>query len=191
MGKTKQLVLFLLLGTTILPAQYPRPIPSFEVDPRWPKPLPNHWLVGAVAGVAVDSRDHVWIIHRPSTLQPNEIRASYRGAPPVLEFDAEGNLVSSWGGPGKGYEWPELEHGIYVDSRINVWVARAGAKDNQILKFTRDGNYLMQIGHSGKNRGSNDPENVGGPAGFVIDEKQNDLYAPDGSGNHRIMVFMV
>jgi len=120
----------------------------------------HHWLVGAVAGVAVDSKDHVWIIHRPSTLQPNEIRASYRGAPPVLEFDPQGNLVSSWGGPGKGYEWPELEHGVYVDSKNNVWVAGAGSKDNQILKFTRDGKFLMQIGHSGKNRGSNDTENL-------------------------------
>src|SRR2546426_8765520 len=85
--------------------------PSFAVDPFWPKPLPNHWLVGAVAGVAVDAKDHVRITHRPSTLQPNEIRASYRGAPSVLEFDPEGNLVSassSWGGPGNTYEWPGL-----------------------------------------------------------------------------------
>ncbi|HMF01953.1 MAG TPA: hypothetical protein VKK06_18835, partial [Terriglobia bacterium] len=88
MGKMRQLaVLFLLIGTTILVAQSAKQVPSFKVDPLWPKPLPNHWLVGAVAGVALDSKDHVWIIHRPSTLQPNEIRASHRGAPPVLEFD--------------------------------------------------------------------------------------------------------
>ncbi len=164
-------------------------VPSFEVDPLWPKPLPNHWLVGAVAGVAVDSRDHVWIIHRPSTLQPNEIRASYRGAPPVLEFDHEGNLVSSWGGPGKGYEWPQLEHGIYVDSKNNVWVAGAGEKDNQILKFTHDGRFLLQIGHSGRNRGSNDTENLGGPACLVIDEMAHELYVADGYVNHRVIVF--
>src|SRR5215831_18148678 len=124
MRKIRQIVvLFFLTGTTILVAQTTNPVPSFKVDPLWPKPLPNRWLVGAVAGVALDSKDHVWIIHRPSTLQPNEIRALYRGAPPVLEFDPEGNLVSSWGGPGKGYEWPELEHGIYVDSKNNVWLA--------------------------------------------------------------------
>src|SRR5213593_4261440 len=96
----KHLAAFLLAGATILAAQNASQVPSFKVDPFWPKPLPNHWLVGAVAGVAVDSKDHVWIIHRPSTLQPNEIRASYRGAPSVLEFDPEGNLVSSsssWG----------------------------------------------------------------------------------------------
>src|SRR3989475_11576548 len=147
MIKMKQLGASLLLSATILMAQNTTQVPSFKVDPMWPKPLPNHWLVGAVAGVAVDSKNHVWIIHRPSTLQPNEIRASQRGAPPVLEFDAAGNLVSSWGGAGgsgTGYEWPELEHGIYVDSKNNVWIAGAGAKDHQILKFTRDGKFLMQ-----------------------------------------------
>src|SRR5207245_535611 len=89
-------------------------IPSYQVDPFWPKPLPNHWLVGAVAGVAVDAKDHVWITHRPSTLQPNETRSFWRAAPPVVEFDQDGHLVSSWGGPGGGYEWPQLEPGLYV-----------------------------------------------------------------------------
>src|ERR1051325_7981760 len=154
--------------------------PSCTVDPFWPKPLPNHWIVGAVAGVAVDSRDHVWIIQRPSTLQPNETRSIWRAAPPVMEFDAAGNLVQAWGGPGGGYEWPELEHGIYVDRKDNVWVAGAGAKDSQILKFTRAGKFLMQIGHSGKNRGSNDTENLGGPASMIIDADANELYVADG-----------
>jgi DNA-binding beta-propeller fold protein YncE len=188
----KRLYIALLLSATVYMAQDSNRIPSFRVDPFWPKPLPNHWLVGAVVGVAVDSKDHVWIIHRPSTLQPNEIRASHRSAPPVLEFDAEGNLVSSWGGaggPGIGYEWPELEHGIYVDSKDNVWVAGAGARDNQILKFTRAGKFLMQIGHSGKNRGSNDTENVGGPACMIVDEEAHELYVADGYINHRVIVF--
>src|SRR5881296_4358747 len=184
-----QLSISLLLSAALFMSQNTTNVPSFKVDPFWPKPLPNHWLVGAVAGVAVDSQDHVWIIHRPSTLQPNEIRASYRGAPPVLEFDREGTLVSSWGGPGKGYEWPQLEHGIYVDSKNNVWLAGAGEKDNQILKFTRDGKFLIQIGHSGRNRGSNDTENLGGPAGLVIDETAHELYVADGYVNHRVIVF--
>src|ERR671939_1738931 len=92
-------------------------VPAFRVDPAWPRPLPNHWIVGAVAGVAVDSRDHVWITHRPSTLQPNETRSIWRAAPPVLEFDTDGTLLSAWGGPGEGYQWPQLEHGIYIDHR--------------------------------------------------------------------------
>src|SRR5215210_3483428 len=131
--------------------------PSFHVDPAWPKPLPNQWLVGAVVGVHVDSRDHVWIVHRPGTLQPNETRSIWRAAPPVLEFDADGNLVSSWGGPGRGYEWPDLEHGIYLDDDV-VWLGGGGEKDAQILKFTREGTFLLQIGHKGRNRGSNDIE---------------------------------
>src|SRR5215831_12938879 len=132
MNRLKYVCVLLMLYTTLLLAQDVKNVPSYKVDPFWPKPLPNHWLVGAVAGVAVDSKDHVWIIHRPSTLQPNQIRSIYRGAPPVLEFDAAGNLISSWGGRGNGYEWPELEHGIYVDANDNVWLAGAGEKDNQI-----------------------------------------------------------
>jgi DNA-binding beta-propeller fold protein YncE len=178
-----------IMCAVVLMAQSARTVPVFKVDPFWPKPLPNHWLVGAVAGVAADSKDHIWIIHRPSTLQPNEIRSIYRGAPPVLEFDETGNLVSSWGGPGPGYEWPELEHGVYVDDKDNVWVAGAGANDNQILKFTRTGRFLMQIGRSGRNRGSNDTENLGGPAAMVIDASANELYVADGYINHRVIVF--
>lgn len=107
----------------------------------------------------------------------------------MLAFDPAGNLVSSWGGSGAGYEWPELEHGIHVDSTNSVWVAGAGARDNQILKFTRDGKFLMQIGRSGKNRGSNDTENLGGPASLAIDEQARELYVADGYLNHRVIVF--
>ena len=145
--------------------------PSYQVDPSWPKPLPNHWLVGAVAGVAVDAKDHVWITHRPSTLQPNETRSFWKAAPPVLEFDQEGNLVSSWGGPGAGYEWPQLEHGIYVDHQDNVWLGGGGDKDAQILKFTRQGKFLMQIGRQGKDGGSNDTQNLGGAGNMVVDAR--------------------
>lgn len=88
-------------------AQTERRAPTYQVDPAWPKPLPDRWLVGAIAGVAVDARDHVWIVHRPGTLQPNETRSIWRAAPPVLEFDQAGNLVAAWGGPGDGYEWPD------------------------------------------------------------------------------------
>src|SRR4051812_7315472 len=106
--------------------------PSYSVDPYWPKALPNHWLVGAVAGIAVDARDHIWITHRPSTLQPNETRSIWKAAPPVLEFDQDGTLVQSWGGPGAGYEWPQLEHGIYVDAQDHVWLGGGGDKEAKI-----------------------------------------------------------
>jgi len=163
--------------------------PTYQVDPAWPKQLPNHWLVGAVVGVAVDAKDHVWITHRPSTLQPNETRSFWKAAPPVLEFDQDGTLVSSWGGPGPGYEWPQLEHGIYIDHQDNVWLGGGGDKDAQILKFTRQGKFLLQIGHQGKNGGSNDTENLGGTANMVVDAAANELYVADGYVNHRVIVF--
>jgi hypothetical protein len=163
--------------------------PVFRVDPAWPRPLPNHWIVGAVVGVAVDARDHVWITHRPSTLQPNETRSIWKAAPPVLEFDRDGTLLSSWGGPGDGYEWPQLEHGIYVDAQDHVWLGGGGDRDAQILKFTRDGKFLLQIGRKGKGRGSNDRENLGAAADMVVDAPANELYVADGYVNHRVVVF--
>jgi hypothetical protein len=163
-------------------------VPTFAVDPAWPKPLPNFWILGAVAGIAVDSKDHVWIVHRPSTLQPNETRSIWKAAPPVLEFDVDGRLLQSWGGPGAGYEWPDLEHGIYVDDDV-VWLGGGGEKDAQLLKFTRDGKFLMQIGHKGKNTGSNDTANLGGSANLTIDRGANELYVADGYVNHRVIVF--
>ena len=171
-------------------AQQARPqMPIFQVDPMWPKPLPNHWLLASVIGVTVDARDHVWIIHRPQTFQPNEIRAGWKSAPPILEFDQQGNLVSSFGGPGNGYEWPDYEHGLYIDFKGNVWTAGGGAKDAQLLKFTREGKFLLQIGHKGKNGGSNDTENVGGAANMIVDPATNEVYVADGYVNHRVIVF--
>ena len=161
----------------------------FQVDPLWPKPLPNRWLLGSTIGVAVDSQDHVWIIHRPATLQPNEIRSSWKGAPPVLEFDQAGNLVSSWGGPGQGYEWPQSEHGIFIDHKDNVWIAGNGGRDSQILKFTKQGKFLLQIGHQGAKHDSNDTENLGSPANMTVDPQTNEVYVADGYGNHRVIVF--
>jgi DNA-binding beta-propeller fold protein YncE len=187
-------VVSVILGAAIAPvaqnsAPSTRRVPTFRVDPFWPKPLPNRWILGAVAGVAVDGRDHVWITHRPSTLQPNETRSIWKAAPPVLEFDADGALVSAWGGPGSGYEWPQLEHGIYVSDNGDVWLGAGGDKDAHILKFTRDGRFLMQVGHQGRGGGSNDTENLGAPANMVIDAATNELYVADGYVNHRVIVF--
>jgi hypothetical protein len=179
----------LLLAVLAVAAQGGGQVPTYQVDPFWPRPLPNRWLLGAVAGVHVDKRDHVWMVHRPGTLQPNETRSIWRAAPPVLEFDPDGNLVSSWGGPGEGYEWPDLEHGIYVDEDDTVWLGGGGEKDAQLLKFTRQGKFLLQIGRKGQNGGSNDTQNVGGAANLVVDRSANELYVADGYVNHRVIVF--
>ena len=169
--------------------------PLFEVDPLWPKPLPNHWLLGMTIGVWVDELDHVWIIHRGApTLHDNERALDLKvgecctAAPPVLVFDMAGNLVRAWGGPGIGYEWPESNHGVHVDYKGNVWIGGNGAKDAQVLKFTRDGKFLMQMGHSGKNAGSNDLENFGRVAKIWVDAKTNEAYIADGYLNKRVAV---
>ena len=152
--------------------------PVFEVDPLWPKPLPNHWLLGMAIGVWVDEKDHVWIIHRgAATLNDNELALTKNigeccaSAPPVLEFDPSGRLVQAWGGPGPGYEWPDSNHGIHIDHKGNVWIGGNGENDAHILKFTRDGKFLMQMGKHKGNKGSNDTENFGRVAKIWVDPK--------------------
>jgi DNA-binding beta-propeller fold protein YncE len=171
--------------------------PMFEVDPLWPKPLPNNWLLGWTIGVWVDAEENVWIIHRgASGLHNNErgaeldppIAECCRTAPPILVFDPEGNLLRSWGGPGPGYEWPQSNHGIHVDYKGNVWIGGNGEKDAQILKFTKEGKFLMQVGAFGKGGGSNDPENFGRPAKIWVDPKTNEAYVADGYRNKRVAV---
>src|SRR5205823_2210542 len=177
-------------------AQSPVREGGYAVDAAWPKPLPNNWTLGQVAGIAVDARDHVWVIHRPKTLIDEEKGAALLpprarccvAAPPVIEFDGEGNLLRAWGGPGQGYEWPENEHGIYIDRQGNVWVGGNDPKDHQLIKFTPDGKFLMQIGRAGQTGGSNSPTLLGRPAHMEIDAAANELYIADGYGNKRVIV---
>jgi DNA-binding beta-propeller fold protein YncE len=172
-------------------------VPAFEPDPLWAQALPNKWVTGQVGGIAVDSHDNVWIFHRPATIPEGERGASLNPpaseccipAPSVLEFNPAGMLMQAWGGPGNGYEWFKSEHGIFVDDKDNVWLSGSAKEDNQILKFTRTGSFLMQIGHAGKNKGSDDTENVGGPAGLFLYRKTNELFVADGYFNHRVVVF--
>ncbi|MCX6627408.1 MAG: hypothetical protein NTW28_07245, partial [Candidatus Solibacter sp.] len=210
----------------VLPAAGPE-APRFEVDLMWPKPLPNHWVLGQTIGVAVDAKDHIWIVHRTGSLEAGEVHATTNPpisqccvpAPPVLEFDQEGNLLRHWGGPGAGYDWPVSLHGITIDHKGNVWIgsngegadsgrgaingsdaqSSAGAgrggngipsvADNQILKFTQDGRFLLQIGKPYQSKGSNDIENLRLPAKTFVDAKTNEVYVADGYGNRRIIVF--
>ena len=170
---------------------------GFAFDPYWPKPLPDNWTLGNVVGVAVDSRDHVWIVHRPGSLNQQERGADAdpplaeccRPAPPVIEFNQAGDVVQAWGGPGHGYEWPQSEHGIFIDHLDNVWLAGSGGNDSQILKFTRHGRFLLQIGAQGQGQGSNDLANFGQPAEIDVDPETNAVYIADGYGNRRVAVF--
>src|SRR6059058_3049200 len=211
--------------------------PRFEVDPLWPKPLPNHWILWQTIGVSVDAQDHVWIIHRAGSLEPGEVHATTNPqtaqccapAPPILEFDPDGNLVGHWGGKGNGYDWPESNHGITIDYKGNVWIGGNGRgqppgegrqgrstnaargsgqgrgqttldesqtggvqgyfNDSMVLKFTRSGQFLMQIGKPGQSKGSNDTDNLRLPAKLFIDRTENEVYVADGYGNHRVIVY--
>jgi DNA-binding beta-propeller fold protein YncE len=145
----------------------------------------------------VDEQDHLWIIHRGAGgLHNNErgaeltppIAECCRTAPPILVFDPDGNLVRSWGGPGPGYEWPQSNHGIHVDYKGNVWIGGNGERDAHLLKFTKDGKFLLQVGGSGKNAGSNDLENFGRVAKIWVDPKTNEAYIADGYLNKRVAV---
>jgi DNA-binding beta-propeller fold protein YncE len=171
--------------------------PIFEVDPFWPKPLPNHWLIGSAIGVSVDAQDNVWIIHRPDTFNKRTetgaevtppVAECCLPSPPVLVFDAAGNLVNHWGGAGAGYEWPESNHGITVDHKGNVWIGGNGQKDAHVLKFTKDGKFLMQLGRAGMSGGSHDRVNFGRVAKIFVDARANEAYFADGYGNKRVAV---
>jgi len=189
-------------------------VPVFEVDPFWPKALPNNWRLGSAIGVAVDDQDLVWIVHRSSaTLGSNERAAEFdppqgeccSGAPPILAFDQEGNLVHAWGddpgNEGAGYTWPESNHGIHVDHEGYVWIGSNGFSDSHILKFTRDGQFVAQFGQPGARVGppgpggqptivpnSHDPESFGRVTKVWVDPEMNEVYVGDGYVNRRVAV---
>ena len=172
-------------------------LPTFEVDKSWPK-VPAQWKLGDVSSFAVDAQDHIWALHRPRTLiKPEDVP---KRAPAVVVFDGAGTYIKSWGGDGTGYEWPQREHGINIDSKGFVWITGnncptngiANLKhvaDDQILKFTQDGKFVLQIGHSNQSKGNADTTNVHRAADVQYNARTNELFVADGYGNHRVVVF--
>jgi hypothetical protein len=166
-------------------------VPSFEVDPAWRLVLPNNWLMGVPSTITVDSHDHLWVLHRPGTLQAEQ-KAS--AAPPVLEFDATGMLIQAWGGPGKGYEWPDTEHSLFVDRQDNVWIGgnnptpQGTRSDDMLLKFTSKGQFVWQFGRRHQSRGNADTNNLNGPADMFVDPTSSEVFVADGYGNQRVIV---
>ena len=158
-----------------------REVPKFEVDPSFFK-LPNGWVFSSVTDVACDAQDNVWVLQRPATLYSDQ-----KTGPPVLEFDSKGNYIQGWGGPGEGYEWPEEEHAISIDNKGYVWIS-GNWNDDQILKFTKDGKFVKQFGHSGHKKTNTDTQNFWMPAAAEVYPKTNELFIADGYGNNRIIV---
>jgi len=162
-----------------------REVPKFQVDPSWPK-LPAKWVFGQVSSVSIDTQNHAWILQRPTSVRDDQ---KGKIAPPVLEFDEAGNFVQGWGGPGEGFDWPEIEHGIYVDPKGFVWIGGNGKTDNHLLKFTKAGKFVMQIGRKGQSKGNKDTQNVNQAADTFYYAKTNELIVADGYGNSRIIIF--
>src|SRR5437762_6229812 len=193
-------------------------LPIFEVDSHFPI-MPAHMLLGGVGGAIADSHGNIWVFHRPHTLEEdNATLNGYVPAPPILQFSASGRYIQGWGGPAKGqYEWFNRgglfsahvecqsctterrrngdgrpgsgEHGIFVDDKDNVWLTGNGNGDGQILKFTKDGKFLLQIGKGGVAADSNNTEHLSRPAGIAVYSKTNEVFVADGYGNRRVIVF--
>ncbi len=228
-----------VLGATVVAAAQAQ-TPTFQVDRLWPKPLGNSWILGSVTGVAVDAQDRIWIVHRGVdslttrteaglNLTPPGSEHCCKAAPSVLEFDATGALVSNWGGPGQGFDWPVSPGGLTVDDKGNVWIAAAGPPelvpvaprgggaaaagggaaaaggggqgrgrgaaapprpaDAHVLKFTRDGKFLLQIGKAGEVGDKDSKTNLNRPADVAVDTAANEVYVADAGTSQRIVVF--
>jgi len=172
-------------------------VPTFVVDPSWPREMPNLWIMGAVTSVFVDADDHVWVTHLPETLTPEEtsvvqdppLGTCCVPAPVVVEFDADGNVVQGWGNPATQdpTEFPRNAHGLFVDHNDFVWIG--SYRHHRVMKFTRDGQPVMTIGEYDNNAGSNDPDLLGGPAGIWVDPATNEVYIADGYRNRRVAVY--
>lgn len=239
--------------------------PAFAVDKLWPMPLPNHWVYGSITGLAIDSRDHIFVATRPGSvaagneagLMSNPPTAEYccLAAPPILEFDADGKLVANWGFGGTGYDSPVATGGIAVDAAGNLWITAAGVPepaaasagatgvvpganrgggaaapaagaaapaagraggrgetvipgaegapvaaapgrggaaanapaDAHLLKFSRDGKFLLQIGKAGDPGAKDSTTNLDKPADVFVDG--NEIYVADGGTHQRVVVF--
>jgi hypothetical protein len=185
-----------LIAVVLVRPAFTADTPKFQIDPSWPKTLPNQWILGRSAASFVDAQDHIWISQRPGSLDAREKTRldtpnvkCCKPAPSVIEFDQEGNVVQAWGGPGDGYNWPANEHGMFVDHNNFVWIAGNGMTDGMVLKFTRTGKFVLQIGKSGPMTDSKDTTQLGRAADMVVDPATNELFVADGYFNHRVIVF--
>ena len=170
--------------------------PQFIVDPFWPQPLPNKWLLGRTIGIAIDARDHIFIVHRDQDEMfmsqelglDRGVAECCSAAPPILEFDLDGNLINAWGGPGDGYTWPASNHGIEVAPNGDIWIGGNGGGDSHVLVFNRDGEFVREIGDPGEDVDSNSLTHFSRVAEIAIDAEANEAYIADGYGNKRVAV---
>src|SRR5436190_1759990 len=172
-------------------------VPQFAVDASWPPKLPNGWVFGDASSIAVDRVDHVFVLSRPRTVAAEN---KDHAAPPVVEFDAQGKFVRGWGGPASGFDWPDTEHGIYIDYKDNVWIGGNNPiaqlrltqrSDDMLLKFSKRGAFVKQIGGRDRSGGNKDSANPKEPADVFVYQKTNEAFVADGYGNRRVQVFNI
>ena len=175
-------------GHAEAPVQVAAGVPQFEVDPDWPQPLPNNWVLGPVSGIGVDASDHIVLVQRNES--DSVKKAGGVPAPHVVEFDPAGKVVRAWGGPGAGYTWMEQVHGLTIDHKNRVWISGNGDRDAHLLVFTRTGQLIRQIGTPGNRNGSNDTQNLGAATQMRVDPPAGDVFVSDGeqNRNHRVIV---
>lgn len=170
-------------------------LPAFSKVEGWGS-LPDDWMFGTVSGVAVDSQDNVWVLHRPRTVPAD---AQGRAAPSVVILDPDGNMVDAWGGPTTAYEWPQNEHGIHIDDDGFVWISGTyctdmnidgmnALNDDHVLKLTTTGELVLQIGRANQSAGNADTENFHRAAAMQVYTPTNEVFVADGYGNHRVIV---
>ena len=183
------------IGGALIAEAQTRTAPRYEADINWPKPLPNRWVPGGLGGLCVDAQGHVFILNRQDVLE-NELNTG-RLAPPIIEFDSEGNVVNSWGDP-KLFD-PRL-HSCHVDKDNNIWIA--SAPSGMVQKYTHDGSkLLLQIGKKGvvdssdgtvKGKPLNSKTAIFFmPSSIHVDRQNGDVYVSDGEGaggNRRVAV---
>ena len=171
-------------------------IPTFRVDVDWPQ-VPSQWKLGHVSSIAIDADDNAWILHRTHLLTGTDAALA---APAVLGFDPDGQFIDAWGGETDNYDWPQRNHGIHIDYQGHVWLGGNNCparnepglepiNDDQLLKFTLGGEFVMQIGESNASGGNSDTQNLHGPAASFVHPPTNEIFVADGYGNHRVIVF--
>ena len=164
----------------------------FEIDPYWPKPLPEKWIIGRTGSICADAHDHLVVTNRRD-ITAEEAETSVQ-APSVLIFDRAGTLVHSFG---DSNTVPGTIHGCFVDHEYNIWLTGNG--DGIVQKWSHEGKLLLQIGKRGvvdtsDGTAKGERLNAGktqffNPAGVVVDPANGDVYVADGYGNRRVAVF--
>lgn len=210
------LIVPIVVVLVLAPLAHGQALPRYKPDPSWPKPLPNNWIMWNSTGLVVDKDDHIWVQHHPRQLSATDAAAAFDPpmaeccipAPTYVQFDAQGNVLKSWGGPNFVPDWPIFEHGLFIDKEGNFWFGgnfqggngnnllaaipkpKELLADRQVLKFSPDYKLLLEIGHpSNAPTNNQDTTILGAPSEMFVDDEAHEVYIADGYKNRRVVVY--